>query len=116
MPNIKCSVEQAVAYKLHRRALAEGCSVSAVVKTILDREMATAAVPTPAVETHHNGDKRVVGAYLSGPLASAIERIATDTGRSKSHVLRGLVRDSLRARGLLPTPTAPAPDVVSPTT
>jgi hypothetical protein len=117
MPNIKCSVDQAVAYKLHKRALAEGRSIAAVVKAIVDRELATAAVQTPALETHDVGDKRVVGAYLSGPLANAIESITRETGRSKSHVLRALVRDGLRARGLLPSPaTTAAPSAVSPTT
>jgi hypothetical protein len=114
MANIKTSVDTATAYKLHRLALAEGRSVSAVVRAILDREMATAAVQTPALETHDVGDKRVVGAYLSGPLANAIESITRETGRSKSHVLRALVRDGLRARGLLPTSkTEPAAATVA---
>jgi hypothetical protein len=107
MPNIKCSVDQAVAYKLHKRALAEGRSIAAVVKSIIDREMATAPVATPVVEAHDAGGKKVVGAYLSDTLASAIEDIAKQSGRSKSHVLRALVRDSLVARGYLPETSAP---------
>jgi hypothetical protein len=111
MPSIKFSPDQAVAYKLHKRALAEGRSIAAVVKSIVDREMATAAIATPAVEEHHNGCSRVVGAYLSDSLADAIERIATEQGRSKSHVLRDLVRSELRRRGALPA--VPEKDVAT---
>jgi hypothetical protein len=114
MPSIKFSPDQAVAYKLHKRALAEGRSIAAVVKSIVDREMATATVATPAIEKHDNGAGVVVGGYLSGTLANAIERIATDTGRSKSHVLRDLVRSELRRRSALPAvPERPNAEGVS---
>jgi hypothetical protein len=105
MPSIKFSPDQAVAYKLHRRALAEGRSIAAVVKNIVDKEMAVASVPD-AVATHDNGAKKVVAAYLSSALADAIQHIATETSRSTSWVLRDLVRCELRRRGIL----APAPE------
>jgi hypothetical protein len=101
MPSIKFSPDQAVSFKLHRRALSEGRSIAAVVKSIIDKEMAIASVPD-AVEEHHNGSKKVIGAYLSSELAAGIQAIARDSGKSTSHVLRDLVRTELRRRGVLP--------------
>jgi predicted transcriptional regulator len=53
-------------------------------------------------------EKKVVGAYLSDTLAAAIETLAEQEGRSKSHILRDLVRSELKRRGLLPMPPSPA--------
>jgi hypothetical protein len=40
--------------------------------------------------------------YLSPPLASAVRRLAAKQGCSQSHLVRDLLRNALRARGLLP--------------
>jgi hypothetical protein len=63
-------------------------------------------VATPAVDKHDNGQKVVVGAYLSGTLAHAIETLAAETDRSVSYVMRDLIRSELRNRGILPSPTS----------
>jgi hypothetical protein len=104
MPSVKTSVDTATAYKLHQKACRENRTISDVIKRAIINDLAIAPVATPdaAVERHDNGQRKVVGAYLSSTLADAVERLAIEQGRSQSHIMRGLIREALRARGVLP--------------
>ncbi len=109
MPSVKITFDIPTGYKLHQRSLQLGVSQAEVGRRALDQYLGRAPVAEAAIEQHQVGDtKQLVGAYLSDALATAIERLATETRSSKSHVLRDLVRCELRRRGLMP-PSTPAP-------
>jgi hypothetical protein len=107
---IKFMCPAVLAHNLRQAALARGTCVADIARRACEAYVGT---PEPSfdealVERHtDDGGKKVVGALLSGKLASAIARLAAETGTSQSHVLRGLIRDQLRARGLLPSSAAP---------
>ena len=117
MPNnsFRFNVDTPAAYRIRQAALREGRTVADIIRRAVDQHVDT---HTPnAVEDdciiadegpRHHGSGRMTGAYLSGPLASIVRRLADEQGRSKSNVVRGLLRQALRERGLLPSPSTPA--------
>jgi hypothetical protein len=106
---IKITCNAALAHRLRAAALARGTCLAHVVREACEKHVpAPASVPDDALIEAHEGHKgkRVVGALLSGKLASAVSRLAAETRNSQSWALRLLVREGARARGLL-EPTAP---------
>jgi hypothetical protein len=106
MPSASTSIDTETAYRLHRKALAENRTVSDLIRKAILNDLEKSPAPfiesDAVIERHDNGSKRVVGAYLSRSLASAIQRIALEQDRSQSYVLRGLIREALKMRGALP--------------
>jgi hypothetical protein len=103
MPSLKFNIDQVGAYRFRQGALRQGRSLADYVRTCAERGLTAEQVvemPDAAIdrEEMHNG-KVIVAAYLSGKLAGAIKRIAAETGRSQSHVMRDLIRCELRRRG-----------------
>ena len=105
---VKISMSPTARYQLHQEALRQGRADSEIARRFVESGLAKAvnkAPPDPEVsvdkiERNARGTK-VVAAYLSGPLASAIKSLSIAESRSQSHVLRDLLRCQLRRRGLL---------------
>jgi hypothetical protein len=113
MPTLKVVVDTATAFRLHQLALSKGRSMSETMRLLIERSLMTEP-GTPEPDAMLDKCERTKGnvqsaAYLSGPLAKAIKRLAVEQDRSQSWTLRDLLRCELRRRGLLPTPAgAPA--------
>jgi hypothetical protein len=114
---IKFMASATLAHSLRQAALAKGTCVADIARRACENYIGT---PKPTfgdalVESYQNDQgKKVVGALLSPPLASAIARIATETRSSQSHVLRGLIREALRARELIAATTGAVAEVAEP--
>jgi hypothetical protein len=121
MPVLKFNVPQIEAYRFRQGALREGRALADFVRRCAERGLAAdplVELPDTAVDQEEMANGKItVAAYLSGKLANAIKRIATETGRSQSHVMRDLIRCELRRRGALPwsdtAPTAAADDDIT---
>lgn len=117
---VKISMTVAGRYQLHQEALRQGRPPSEIARRFVESGLAKAtnkAPPAPEVsidkiERSARGN-RVVAAYLSGPLASAIKDLSIAESRSQSHVLRDLLRCELRRRGLLPNKQWGAADAIA---
>jgi hypothetical protein len=117
MPNsIRVTVDAVADFQIRHRAHLMGMSVSEFCARAIKKDLIGAAAEMPAavvdkVERGNSGAGKAVAAYLSPPLATAIARLARDTQRSTSHVVRDLLRTELRNRGILPNPyhSEPAP-------
>jgi hypothetical protein len=106
MAILKFSIDQVGARRFRDAALREGRMLGEFVRRCAERGLSgtpPVEMPDAAVdrEEMQNG-KVTVASYLSGPLASAIKQIAAESDRSQSYVMRGLIREALRARGVLP--------------
>jgi predicted DNA-binding protein len=109
MQSIKFSAPLVVAFELEKLAKQQGRSVSEVVRLVVERGltvMPDAKMPEAVCDRMERGSpgSKAVAAYLSPPLSRAIQRLANEQERSASWVMRLLIRESLRARGLLPIP------------
>jgi hypothetical protein len=106
MATLKFTIDQVGARRFHEGALREGRMLGEFVRRCAERglsENTTVTMPDAEVvreERNMNG-KTTVACYLSGSLASAIKQIAAETDRSQSYVMRSLIREALRARGVL---------------
>ena len=109
----KVHVPTATAIALRQAALRRGTSISDVVRRLVESHLETPTKDDCMVETNKRGG-RVSAAYLSNTLSDAVRDIAAQTGCSQSWVIRDLLRQSLRERGVLPA--SPAPAAASPTT
>jgi len=115
---IKFMANAVLAHNLRQAALAKGTCVADIVRRAAEQYVGAPQPTFDALVEAHKDERgnRVVGAWLSQPLASAIARLAAETRSSQSHVLRDLIREALKARELLatgavaevaePTPTA----------
>jgi Arc/MetJ-type ribon-helix-helix transcriptional regulator len=110
MPSIKLTVSAVEEFLTRQVALRQGCSVSEVVrrglKQVINSPASHVEMPEAVVDQleRRNGQgKKITAAYLSPPLAGAVQKLAAETGSSQSHVIRDLLRCELRRRGLLPT-------------
>jgi hypothetical protein len=84
------------------RPISEVC-LRAIVKG-LDPVPATAN-DTAVIDAAERGSgATTAAAYLSGPIAKAVRKLALEQQRSQSWTVRDLLRVELRRRGLLPTP------------
>jgi hypothetical protein len=107
MPQLKASVSIAEKYSIEAAARRQGKPTSEFMRrAAVAAAMGTSMVPMAeaAVDKEERQNHRAArtGAYLSGPLASAIQRISLESGNSQSSVMRDLIRCELRRRGLLP--------------
>jgi hypothetical protein len=74
-------------------------------------ERAIASSPPIEIENgmvdkiERGASSKSVACYLSPPIATAVQRLASEQSRSQSWIVRDLLRTELRNRGLLP----PAP-------
>jgi hypothetical protein len=122
--SFRFNTDTATAYLIREAALRQGRTVADVIRRAVEQHIDAHAASATADDcvvtdegTRRRGPGRMTGCYLSNPLASIVRDIAAQEGRSHSNVVRGLIRDALRARGILPIPSpAPASAVVSPTT
>jgi hypothetical protein len=117
---IKFVADQVLMHRIRQKALTENRSISDVAKRAVEAGLGPvesipggAAIETVKGNGHHK--PVVTAAYLSGTLAAAVKQLADETDRSVSHTMRGLIRDALRARGLMPS-AATATAAASPTT
>jgi hypothetical protein len=104
--NFRFNTDQATAFLIHQAAARQGRAVADFIRRAVDQHINANPQSDAAVETL-NGSKHkpvITAAYLSGTLAAAVKQIAAETDRSTSYVMRWLIRDALRARGLLPSP------------
>ena len=112
---IRMTVDNVAEHQIRHRAKMAGMPISEYCCREIKKGLVggVAEMPSAIVDQveRGSGGGRAVAAYLSPPLSNAIARLARETQRSSSHVMRGLLRDALRARGILPTPgdTVPAP-------
>jgi hypothetical protein len=95
--------------ELRQRAHREGRTLSDVILRAVERGMAASPTVMPndtaIVDQAERGTGgKATAAYLSPPLASAIQHLAAEQRRSASWVMRDLIRSELRHRGVLPTP------------
>jgi predicted transcriptional regulator len=95
--------------ELRERARREGRTISDVALRAVERGLAASSpveMPEGVVDRVERGSQgsKSVAAYLSPPLSGAIQRLAHEQNRSASWIMRSLIRDALRQRGLLPTP------------
>jgi hypothetical protein len=109
MPSIKITVSAVEEFLTRQVALRQGCSLSDVVrrglKQIINSPASHIEMPEAVVDQleRRNGQgKKITAAYLSPPLAGAVQKLAAEMGTSQSHVIRDLLRNELRRRGLLP--------------
>lgn len=113
MPTIKCSVSNVEEIQARQVAARQGLSLSEVVRRGLQHVISSASSYVDNAEAivdaqeRRNGGKRVVSAMLSPPLSGAIRRLAVQSGRTESHIVRRLLRSELRRLGLLPDPLNP---------
>jgi hypothetical protein len=110
---IKVTVNAMLAHRLRAAALAKGTCVADIVRRACEAHVdAPASIPDDVLIERHEGKRgKVVGAFLSGSLASVVARLASETGNNQSWALRLLVREGARARGLLTAPTPPSDPV-----
>jgi Ribbon-helix-helix protein, copG family len=95
--------------EIRQRAHRTGRTISDVILLAIQKGLGPSPAETPdavidVVERGASGSKNVA-AYLSPPLAKGIQKLAAEHRRSASWVMRSLIRESLRARGLLSTPS-----------
>jgi hypothetical protein len=109
----KIHVPTETAVALRQAALRRGTSISDVVQRLVATHLEVPTNSDCMVETNKRSG-RVSAAYLSHALADCVRDLASQSGCSQSWVIRDLLRQSLRERGLLPA--SPAPAAVSPTT
>jgi hypothetical protein len=111
MATLKFNIPQVDAYRFRQGALREGRSLADFVRRCAERGLSAeppVEMANAAVDCEEMADGKItVAAYLSGKLAGAIKRLAAETGRSQSHVMRDLIRSELRNRSALPTTAAP---------
>jgi hypothetical protein len=114
---IKFVADTVLMHRLRQKALTENRTISDVARRAVESGLGPIeAIPGDAAVETLKGDHHkpvITAAYLSGPLAAAVQQLAADSDRSMSHTMRGLIRDALRARGLMPSPATAA---ASPTT
>jgi hypothetical protein len=96
--------------EIRQRAHRTGRTISDVILKAVQQGLGSSPVETPdaavdVVERGSSGSKNVA-AYLSPPLAKGIQKLAAEHQRSASWTMRMLIRESLRARGLLPSDNA----------
>jgi predicted DNA-binding protein len=120
--SIKFTADSGTRYRFHQGALREGRSLSEYVRLCAERglnEMPPVTIPDGdvATDSERRHNHNIVGCYLSETLSKIVSRLAKDEGRSKSRIVRDLIRSGLRKRGLLeppaPTPTDPV-DLATP--
>jgi hypothetical protein len=106
---IKFNADQVLMHRLRQKALHENRSLSDVARRACEAGLGPIeAIPGDAAIETLKGNRhksRITAAYLSGPLAAAVQQPAADTDRSVSHTMRALIRDELSRRGILPSPT-----------
>ncbi len=111
---IKFMAPAVLAHQLRQAALAKGTCVADIARRACESYLGAPELSfgDALVERYQDDQgKRVIGALLSPPLASAIARLTAETRSSQSHILRDLLRSELRRRGLLPSSAAPAADL-----
>jgi predicted transcriptional regulator len=89
------------AYRLHLASLKSGrCKsdlIRAAIKEFLNIE--PAAVPDVAAdEIEFEKGGKATALYLSGPIALQVEALATSQDRSRSWIVRSLLREALKLR------------------
>jgi hypothetical protein len=103
-----------LAFEIREYARKTGRTISDTLLGAVERGLGTvpAEMPEGIVDRVERGGKgaKSVAAYLSPPLAKAITQLAAEERRSSSWVMRLLIREGLRARGLLPPSTNNAAD------
>ena len=106
---VHCKTEVAIA--LRQAALRRGTTMSDVVRKLVEDHLEVPTKDDLLVETNKRG--RVAARYLSNTLSDCVQQLAAQSGCSQSWIIRDLLRQSLRERGLLPlTSTAAAADVI----
>jgi hypothetical protein len=112
---IKVPLPAHVAHRLYQESQRHGCPMNAIGLKAIERYLGTLSSVTPdpeiAVERieFDNGYTATTVA-LTKQIASTVERLAREQERSRSWIVRSLLRDALRARGLwTKTETAAVP-------
>jgi hypothetical protein len=106
MPTIKVTVDITEECQLRLRAQRSGMSISEYARRAIAKDLRSGEqMPDDSVDTFErsSGAGKGVAAYLSPPLSKAIAQLAHDQDRSRSWIMRDLLRTELRRRGLLPT-------------
>jgi hypothetical protein len=98
--------------ELRRLASTQGRTLGETILKAVQAGMASAPkMPddTAIIDQCERGKAgQATAAYLSAPLSSAIQRLARESDRSASWIMRSLIRDASRARGILPPATTAA--------
>ena len=109
MENVKFSAPLTTVFELDNLAEKRGRSRSEIVRHLVDRGLGMTPEAEMPEEVSVDRKERASGAratacYLSLPISAAIQRLAREEDRSASWLIRRILRDELRRRGLLPTP------------
>jgi predicted transcriptional regulator len=112
---VKVHVPLGTDYQIREIARKTGRPISEVclraIERGLDRVPATLNDAAVVDVAERGKGATTAAAYLSGPLASAVRKLALEQDRSQSWTVRDLLRVELRRRGLLPTPVDTALEV-----
>jgi hypothetical protein len=104
--SLKFSPPLAVAYELRQRALKEGRSLGDMILRLVESALAASQpieIENGKIDKIERGTRgKATAAWLSPPIASAIQSLAQELGRSQSWIVRDLLRTELRRRGVLP--------------
>jgi hypothetical protein len=96
MATLKLVVSPVTAFQLRQVALRDGRSLSETLRRLVERGMMTVApvdMPDAVVDKIERGAGKVMTpAYLQGPLAAIIRRLAVEQDRSQSWIVRDLIR------------------------
>jgi hypothetical protein len=102
-------VSAATAMQLRQVALQQNRSVSEVARLLIERGLGREPpkMPDHWVAQAERGTGLATAVYLSAPIASAVRQLAISQDRSQSWIVRSILRDGLRSRGLLSSPQQP---------
>jgi hypothetical protein len=109
MSHLKVTVPLTLDLELRERARRQGRTLSEVILHAVQRGLSpdVGAMPDAVIDRVERSKRgnTAAAAYLSGPIAVAVRRLALEQARSQSWTVRDLLRVELRRRGLLPTPS-----------
>jgi hypothetical protein len=101
------------AYLLHQRTLQENRCISDLVRRAVQQYLAIEPANEPDVgveRVEFAQGAKATACYLTGPISACVERLAKESDRSRSWIVRNLLRCELRRRGLLAPLPATAVD------
>lgn len=82
-------------------ALAEGRSTSEMVRLMVNDYIHRYGPPTVNAEPRDSDNSSILSAHVPPAMSAAIRRLAADDDRSVSYMLKALLRDGLRSRGVI---------------
>jgi hypothetical protein len=116
--SFKFTADAKTAYLLHQRTLQENRCISNLVRCAMQKYLALDPPTEPMIGVESiefaEGEAKATAVYLSHKISAAGTRLANERRRSKSFVVRELLRRALNDELLVPSSgTAPSSDDVT---